>query len=118
MGTEGAWKGNGPEKPPNDWSHLKELTVGRQTAFWSIPHATDSLGSYSSQSRVPSTLKGGPSRLVPAELCKLLIFSLDFTNKEESLKKANLMKEPHRQRRQQDALLLKLITSQEDCIPQ
>lgn len=38
----------------------------------------------SSQSHVPTSLKGGPSRLVPMELCKLLIFSLVFTNKQES----------------------------------
>lgn len=73
---------------------------------WFDPHKMDAIGSYSSQSCVPSALKGGPSRLVPMELYKLLIFSLDFTNKEESFKKENLLKEPNRER-QKHALLPK-----------
>lgn len=86
----------GPEKTLNELVPLDGVNVGRQKAFLSGPHKMDSLGSHFSQSNVPPSLKGRISRLVPMELYKLLIFSLDFTNKELSLKKKNQMKETHK----------------------
>lgn len=75
----------GPKKILNELVPLGGVNVGRQKGFSSGPHKMDSLGSHWSQNNVPPSLKGRISRLVPLELYKLLIFSLDFTNKEESL---------------------------------